>query len=123
MGKIIDALEEARSNAQALHSKLTTVKDHAAIRANARAVAADTVALLRSVHTLTESQRTDAKHHLRDAASALEAASKDAREVADGPEARLKENNAAMRGRVRKAVQLLSLAVAAKRAHQRLVKA
>ena len=123
MGKIIDALEEARSNAQALHSKLTTVKDHAAIRANARAVAADTVALLRSVHTLTESQRADAKHHLHDAASALEAASKDAREVADAPDARLKEQNAAMRGRVRKAVQLLSLAVAAKRAHERLVKA
>jgi len=123
VGKIIDALEEARSNAQALHSKLTTVKDHAAIRANARAVAADTVALLRSVHTLTESQRTDAKHHLHDAASALEAASKDAREVADAPDARLKEKNAAMRGRVRKAVQLLSLAVAAKRAHERLVKA
>ena len=123
MGKIIDALEEARSNAQALHSKLTTVKDHAAIRANARAVAADTVALLRSVHTLSESQRTDAKHHLHDAASALEAASKDAREVADAPDARLKEKNAAMRGRVRKAVQLLSLAVAAKRAHERLVKA
>ena len=123
MGKIIDALEEARSNAQALHSKLTTVKDHAAIRANARAVAADTVALLRSVHTLTESQRTDAKHHLHDAASALEAASKDAREAADAPDARLKEKNAAMRARVRKAVQLLSLAVAAKRAHERLVKA
>ena len=123
MGKVIDALEEARSNAQALHSKLTTAKDHTAIRANARAVAADAAVLLRSVHKLTESQRTDAKHHLHDAASALEAASKDAHEAADAPDARLKEKNAAMRARVRKAVQLLSLAVAAKRAHEQLVKA
>ena len=123
MGKIIDALEEARSNAQALHSKLTTVKDHAAIRANARAVATDAAALGRSVHKLTESQRTDARHHLLDAASALETASKDAHEAAEAPDARLKEKNVAMRARVRKAVQLLSLAVAAKRAHERLVKA
>ncbi|MBV8196633.1 MAG: hypothetical protein JO263_00740 [Candidatus Eremiobacteraeota bacterium] len=123
MGKIIDALEEARSNAQALHSKLTTVKDHAAIRANARVVAGDAAALVRSVHKLTDSQRTDAKHHLHDAASALEAASKEAHEAAAAPDAQLKEKNAAMRARVRKAVQLLSLAVAAKRAHERLVKA
>ena len=123
MGKIIDALEEARSNAQALHSKLTTVKDHAAIRANARVVAGDAAALVRSVHKLTESQRADAKHHLLDAASALEAASKVAHEAAAAPDAQLKEKNVAMRARVRKAVQLLSLAVAAKRAHERLVKA
>ena len=123
MGKIIDALEEARSNAQALHSKLTTLKDHAAIRANARVVAGDAAALAGSVHKLTESQRTDAKHHLRDAASALETASKEAQEAAVAADAQLKEKNAAMRSRVRKAVQLLSLAVAAKRAQKQLVKA
>ena len=123
MNKVTDALEEARSGAAALHSKLTTAKDHAAIRANARAVAAETVVLARSVKALIESQKVDAKHHLHDASSALEAATKDAHDTAAAPDGQLKEKNAAMRSRLRKAVQLLSLAVAAKRAHERLVKA
>ncbi|MBV8529766.1 MAG: hypothetical protein JO104_00490 [Candidatus Eremiobacteraeota bacterium] len=112
----MDALEQARSEAQALHSKFTTVKDHAAIRANAKVVAAEAAVLAHSVKALLGSQQTDAKHHLRDAASALESAAKDAQETAGATDAQLKEKSSAMRARVRTAVALLSLAVAAKRA-------
>ncbi|MBV8345664.1 MAG: hypothetical protein JO190_11845 [Candidatus Eremiobacteraeota bacterium] len=121
MSKVTDALEEARSDAQALHRKLATAKDHAAIRANARVVAAEAVVLAHSVKALLDSQHADAKHHLHDAASALESASKEAKEAAGASDAQLKEKSSAMRARVRAAVALLSLAVAAKRA--KLVKA
>jgi len=116
VSKAIDALEEARSAAQALHGKLTTAKDHAAIRANARVVAAEAAMLALSIKALLESQKTDAKHHLHDAAVALEAASKDAHEAAGANDATLKEKRSAMRSRIRAAVALLSLALAAKRA-------
>lgn len=121
MSKVTDALEEARGNAQALHSKLTTAKDHAAVRANARIVAAEAAVLARSVKALIDSQRTDAKHHLRDAAAALEAAESDAQETAGANDSQVKEKSRAMRARLRAAVALLTLAVAAKRAS--LVKA
>ena len=116
MSKVIDALDEARSDAQALHSKLTTAKDHAAIRADARVVSTEAATLARSVMGLIGSQRIDAKHHLRDAVAALENAAKDAHQAAGGPDAQLKDKGAAMRARIRSAVKLLSLAVAAKRA-------
>ena len=116
MSKVTDALEKARSDAQALHSKLTTAADHAAIRANARLVAVEAAVLARSVKALLDSEKTDTKHHLHDAVSALEKAAKDAQEAAAATDAHLKEKNLAMRARVRTAAQQLSEAVAAKRA-------
>lgn len=116
MNKVTDALEEARGNAQALHSKVTTARDHAAIRANARVVATDAVVLGRAVKSLLDSQKTDAKHHLRDAIAALEAAEKDAQATSGASDAQLKEKSRAMRSRLRAAAALLTLAVAAKRA-------
>ena len=116
MSKLTDALDKARADAQALSSKLTTAKDHTVIRANAVVVAAEAAVLARSVKALVESQKADAKHHVRDAATALETAAKNAREAADAGEAQLKEKNSAMRASVRAAVQQLSEAVAAKRA-------
>lgn len=123
MSKVTDALEEARSSAQMLHKKIqvTTAKDHAAVRANARSVAAEALQLARAVKGLLESQRTDTRQHLKDAATALEAAAKDAQAIETASDAEVRSRNRETLGRVRSAAQELSQAVAAKRAS--LVKA
>jgi len=123
VSKVTDAVGEARNDAQALHKKLlrTTSKDHAAIRASARGVAAEASDLAGAVKGLLENQQTDAKQHLKDAASSLEVAAKDAQDLLDARDADVRARNVAVLGRVRSATQKLSQAVAAKRAS--LVKA
>lgn len=121
MSKLTDAVEEARGDAQALHKKITTAKDHAVIRANARTVAVEAAELARAVKGLVESQGADAKQHLKDAASSLQAAATNAQDLVNASDADVKANNLAALGRLRSATQKLSLAVAARRAS--LVKA
>lgn len=118
MNKVTDAVEEARSDAQALHKRIagTTSKNHAAIRANARTVADEASELARTLAELIESQRAEAKQHLKDAASSLKAAATDAQGLVNASDADLKAKNVAVLGRVRSATQQLSQAVAAKRA-------
>jgi hypothetical protein len=123
VSKVTDAVEEARSDAQALHKRIlgTTAKDHAAMRASARSVAAEASELGRAVRGLVQSQQADAKQHLKDAASSLEAAATDAQDLVNASGADVKARNLAALGHVRSATQKLSQAVAAKRAS--LVKA
>lgn len=118
VSKVRDAVEEARSDAQALHKKIlgTTAKDHAAIRASARSVATEASELARAIRGLLENQQADAKQHLKDAASSLDAAATDAQYLANASGADVKARNLAALGRVRSATQELSQAVAAKRA-------
>lgn len=118
MSQLTDALEEARSNAQALHKKIqgTTAKDHASIRANARSVDAEALELARSIKSLLDSQRADAKQHLKDAVSELEAASKDAQAITTASGTELKPKNTEALAHVRSAAQHISQAVAAQRA-------
>jgi hypothetical protein len=98
-----------------------TAKDHAAIRASARSVATEASELARAVRGLVESQEADAKQHLKDAASSLEAAATNAQDLANASGADVKARNLVALGRVHSATQKLSQAVAAKRAS--LVKA
>ena len=118
MSQVKDALDKARSSAQALHMKVqgTTAKDHAAIRAGAAVVAVEAQELARSIKDLLQNQHVDAKQHLKDALVAAEAASAGAKEIATASDAELKSRRAAAIGRVRSVAQKLSLAVAAKRA-------
>jgi hypothetical protein len=113
-----DAVEQVRSDAQALHKRIqeTATKNHAAIRANGSSVAAEASKLASAVRELIEGQRADAKQHLKDAASSLEAAAADTQNLVTASDADLKARNVAALGRVRSATQKLSQAVAAKRA-------
>lgn len=118
MSTISDAVEKARNEAQALHKQLSssTEKNHAAIRANARSVAAEASQLAGAVTGLIASQQSDAKQHLKDAAATLQAAASDAQSVVTAGDDNLKERNTVALGRIRSATQKLSQAVAAKRA-------
>lgn len=118
MSKVTDGVEEVRAETQALHKRIlgTTTKNHAEIRAAARGVAAEASELARAVKELIDTQRTDAKQHLKDAASSLEAAANDAQGLISANDADLKARNVTALGRVRTAAQELSQAVAAKRA-------
>lgn len=113
----------ARSDAQALHANIqaSTIKDHTAIRANARSVAAVARELAASLKTLAESQQADAKQHLRDAASVLEKAAQDATKLESAEDADVKARNIAALQQARAATQKLSKAVAAKRASAQLI--
>ena len=68
-----------------------------------------------SLKALSETQRADAKQHLKDAIARLEDAAKRAKEAAGANDAELKQKNSAMLDRVRAAVQSLSRTVAAQR--------
>jgi hypothetical protein len=118
VSKVTDSVEEARSDAQALHKKIrgTTEKNHAAIRASARSIAAEASELSSAVNGLLVSQRADAKQHLKGAATSLEAAATDAQDLVNASDADLRARNTALLGRVRSATQKLSQAVATKRA-------
>ena len=113
--KTLTTHEDLRRQAQSLHKKLTSA-DHAAIRANAGLIAAESIGLARSVKALLDSQRTDAKDHLRAAVSALEDAAKEAQEAAKATDAQAKAKGPVIRGRLLFAVQQLSQAVARERA-------
>jgi len=112
-----DALARARGEAQDLHRKIeaSTAKNHAVIRTDVQNAALQAQALAASLKTVAEAQRTDAKQHLKDAASQLEAAGKVARDVAGASEAQLKQTNRAMLGKVRASLENLSQAVASQR--------
>jgi len=118
------ALEHARKDAQALHKKIqaTTAKDHAAIRANLQSSADAASVLALSLKTLAQSQQADTKQHLRDAATVLETAAKDAQAAGSASEATIKVKNTAMLARIRSATQQLSHALAEKRGAAQLVK-
>ncbi|HEX3469463.1 MAG TPA: hypothetical protein VHT05_15380 [Candidatus Elarobacter sp.] len=117
MSDLNDALGRAREQAQALHKQIesTTSADHAAIRADVKNAAESAQKLATSLRSVVEGQRTDAAQHGKDAAAALEAAAKSARDVGGATEAQLKAANRAMLGNVRDALQHLSQSVASQR--------
>ena len=112
-----DALELARRDAQALHKKAhsATATKHADIRANLENLIVDARQLRAALEGLTESQRADAKQHLKNAISALEDAAKDANTLKTANDKDLKKLDAALRLRTAAALKQLSRALAAKR--------
>jgi ketosteroid isomerase-like protein len=117
MNNVNDAIQKARAEAQDLHKKIeaSTTKNHAAMRADLQNLAVQAVQLGSSVKTLADSQRADAKQHLKDAAASLEDAAKHAKSVASAGDAEIKGAAQATLSRAREAVQSLSEAVASKR--------
>ena len=113
-----DALDKARGDAQSLHRKIArnTTKRHAEIRAEAHVVGAQAQELGRAVKELFDAQSSDARGHLKDALTALEAANKEITSIAQAGDADAKARNRAALAQVRAATQKLSEAVAAKRA-------
>ena len=107
MSKVLDAVEQVRHEAQTLHKKIdanvtNTKRDHAVLRADLQEAAADAKRLAGSLRTLAKDRRTDQTDHLAHAATLLD-------EVAKGG------SQQEMRTRVRRALQFVTLAIAAKR--------
>ena len=117
LSNIKDALDNARSEAQALHRNIeaTTAKDHAVLRADLQSAAAQAHQLAESLKVLHEGQQADAKQHLKDAAAQLEDAAKHARDLSSAGDAQLKQTGKIMLAKARDAVQNLSHAVAERR--------
>ena len=117
MSSIKDTIEHARSEAQNLHKQIdaSTAKVHTAIRADLQDAGVEAHGLATSLKTLARAQADDAKQHLKDAASALEEAAKESKDIGQTAHADLKETAKAMRARARAALQSLSYAVASRR--------
>jgi len=112
-----DAVQKAREDAQALHQKLAaaTAKNHAAIRADLENAAAEAKKLGESLTTLAESQRADAKQHLKNAGERLAQASVSAKAINTATEQQIQAANRAMIDHTRDALLNLSHAVASAR--------
>jgi hypothetical protein len=119
MNNIKDALDRARAEVQDLHTRIdaTTTRDRAALRSEVQESAARAQQLAKSLRGTFEGQRSEARKHIDDAAAYLEDAAKHARDGATATEARLREYNAMMLGRVRDAAESVSRAIASERAN------
>ena len=107
MSKVLDAVDQVRNEGRVLHQKIganmtNTKRDHAVLRADLQEAAADAKRLAGSLRTLAKDRRTDETDHLAHAASLFDEAAKG-------------QTPQEMRSRVRKALQFVSLAIAAKR--------
>jgi hypothetical protein len=114
MSNISDSLSRARGDAQALHQKIdaATAKNNEAVRSDLEQAGAKAKALAASLKTEAESQRNDARQHLKSAASQLEDAGKRASDLAHATQSQIKDTNTAMLGKVRDALQNISQAIA-----------
>jgi hypothetical protein len=117
MSNMSDTLNRARGDAQALHQKIeaATAKNHEAVRSDLQQAGPKAQQLAASLKTAAESQRNDARQHLKSAASQLEDAGKRASDLAQGTQSQIKDANTAMLGKVRGAVQNISHAIASQR--------
>lgn len=114
----MDAVYQARSQGQDLYKRIeaSTRKNHATVRSDLQDAATQAQQLASSLRRLMIDQRADAKQHLEDAASLLEAVAADEKNIANRGEADLRRTNAEMLERTRDALEHISRAVAAKRA-------
>jgi hypothetical protein len=114
MSNLSDSLSRARSDAQALHQKIdaATAKNNEAVRSDLEQAGAKAQQLAASLKTAADSQRNDARQHLKSAASQLEDAGKRASDLAHASQAQIKDANTAMLGKVRDALQNISQAIA-----------
>jgi hypothetical protein len=117
MSNTPDILSRARGDAQALHQKIeaATAKNNEAVRSDLQQAGAKAQELAASVKTAAESQRNDARQHLKSAATQLEDAGKRASDLAHASQSQIKDANTAMLGKVRDAAQNISHAIASQR--------
>jgi hypothetical protein len=113
-----DALTRARGDAQALHRQIeaATAKNSEAVRGDLQQAGTKAQQLAASLKTAAESQRNDARQHLKSAATQLEDAGKRATGLAAATQSQIKDANRAMLGKVRDAVQNISHAISSQRA-------
>ena len=117
--KVLNSIEEMRDQTRLLHQRIDTVKDHAEIRDGLKTVASSAHELATSLQSLAKAQGSDAKNHLNHAATLLEAAALTAKTASATEHADPKPVRTALRNSARGALQSISLAVAAQRAHSR----
>jgi hypothetical protein len=112
-----DAIEQARRDAQGLYKRAhnATAAKHADIRAKLETVADEASRIQPGLRDLAKSQQADARQHLKNALTAVEAAARSAQFVKTANEQDLKELDAALRSRTSAALKALSLALAARR--------
>jgi hypothetical protein len=85
-------------------------------------VAKQAQALSQSVKDLTESQEADARQHLRDAATVLDGAAHEAKDLANAGKSDVRESNIKLLAKATIAARLLSRALAAARANKKLAR-
>jgi Mg2+ and Co2+ transporter CorA len=114
MSDMSDILTRARGDAQALHQKIEAArtKNHEAVRTDLQQAGAKAQQLAGSLKTAAESQRNDARQHLKSAASQLEDAGKRASDLGHATQSQINDENTAMLGKVRGAIQNISHAIA-----------
>jgi hypothetical protein len=117
MSNMSDTLSRARGDGQALHQNIeaATAKNHEAVRSDLQQAGAKAQQLAASLKTAAESQRNDARQHLKSAASQLEDAGKRASNLANATQSQIKDANMEMLGKVRDAVQNISHAISSQR--------
>jgi hypothetical protein len=117
LNKLKDAIDQARVDAQRLHESIGTnaVRNHSMIRADLKNAAERAIELAASLKTLVSAQSDDTRQHVKDAATALQAAAKSAHNISAADEPELKRIYNAMLVGATAAVRGLSKAAAAKR--------
>ncbi|MBV8596078.1 MAG: hypothetical protein JOZ50_07465 [Candidatus Eremiobacteraeota bacterium] len=111
------AVDQARSDAQALHKKLEDNKTHdqAAIRASLENVHSEAKKLVLSLRPVVEAMYADDRRLVTDAITSLETLAHSTKDLASASNEELKVKNQAAIDRLRIAMQKLSRAVAAQR--------
>jgi hypothetical protein len=116
MGDMSDAISRARGDVQALHQKIeaATAKKLEEARSDLEQAGAKAQELAASLKIVAESQRNDARQHLKSAAVQLEDAGKRPADLAHATQSQISDANKAMLGKVREGIQNISYAIASR---------
>jgi hypothetical protein len=112
-----DALQKARTDAQALYKKLVSsaAKNQAQVRETLLGAADDAKRLGDSLKTLATQQRADTKENLTNAAARFDEAVADAKAAATASQEQIRAKNQAVIEQTRQALLNLSYAIASAR--------